>query len=198
MLNVDRAHYCPSREPYKDAPYSIDYGATISAPHMHAHALETVHERLVDGAKVLDIGSGSGYLTACFAHMVGPTGTVYGVDHIKQLVKQSEENVRRDCPELLDTGRLKLLVADGRIGLPDMAPFDVIHIGATAPGLPKQLIDQLKVGGIMVLPIQHDQKQIFESIEKTPDGKLNRKSLLHVRYVLLTDIESQLCGRLPD
>lgn len=76
---------------------------------MHAYALEYLTDKLVDGAKALDVGSGSGYLTACLAHMVGPRGTVYGVEHIKELVKQSEENVKRDCPELLESGRLKLI-----------------------------------------------------------------------------------------
>lgn len=109
MLKVDRSYYCPSRSPYQDSPYSIGYGATISAPHMHAYALEALKDKLVEGAQVLDVGSGSGYLTACMAHMVGPGGVVYGVDHIKELVSQSEENIRSDCPELLDSGRVKLL-----------------------------------------------------------------------------------------
>lgn len=108
MLKVDRSNYCPSRYPYMDAPYSIGYGATISAPHMHAYALEALKDKLVDGSRALDVGSGSGYLTSCMAHMVGPSGTVFGVEHIKELVKQSEENIRRDCSELLDSGRVKL------------------------------------------------------------------------------------------
>ena len=108
MLKVDRSHYCPSQNPYMDAPYSIGYGATISAPHMHAYALETLRDRLVDGAKVLDVGSGSGYLTACMTHMVGPQGIVLGVEHIKELVTQSEANIRRDNPELLDSGRVRI------------------------------------------------------------------------------------------
>lgn len=109
MFKVDRAHYCPSKYPYMDDPYSIGYGATISAPHMHALALEVLNDKLVDGAKVLDVGSGSGYLTVCMAHLVGPRGTVYGIDHIKQLVELSKENITKDCPELLTSGRVKLL-----------------------------------------------------------------------------------------
>lgn len=109
MLKVDRSHYCPSQQPYNDSPHPIGFGATISAPHMHAHALEVLKDRLVDGASVLDVGSGSGYLTACMAHMVGPRGTVIGVEHIEELVRQSEVNIRRDCPGLLDSGSVKLI-----------------------------------------------------------------------------------------
>lgn len=74
----------------------------------------------------------------------------------------------------------------------------MIHIGATAPGLPTQLIEQLKEGGMMVLPVQKEQCQMFESIEKLPGGKIDRKNLLSVRYVPLTDVESQLYCRQPD
>lgn len=108
MLKVDRAHYCPSDEPYLDRPCEIGFGATISAPHMHAAALETLKDKLKDGAKVLDVGSGSGYLTACMAHMVGPSGVVYGVDHIKNLVDQSIVNITNDCKDLLNSGRVKI------------------------------------------------------------------------------------------
>lgn len=69
LLATDRGHYI-KYFPYMDSPQSIGYKATISAPHMHAHALELLKDQLVEGAKALDVGSGSGYLTACFARMV--------------------------------------------------------------------------------------------------------------------------------
>lgn len=109
MLRVNRAHYCPSPTPYADTPYSIGHGATISAPHMHAHALMALKDKLVDGARVLDVGSGSGYLTSCIAHMIGPTGVVYGVDHMSELVELSKSNIQNDCKELLESGRVKLI-----------------------------------------------------------------------------------------
>ena len=67
MLDTDRGAYAP-RDPYEDHPQSIGFGATISAPHMHAAALQYLESRLIPGAKVLDVGSGSGYLTACMAY----------------------------------------------------------------------------------------------------------------------------------
>ena len=191
MLRVDRGHYCPSEQPYFDSPYSIGYGATISAPHMHAYALELLKDKLVDGAKVLDVGSGSGYLTACLAHMVGPSGMVFGVEHIKELVKQSEENIRRDCPELLESGRVKILHTDGRIGLSEYSPFDVIHVGASADGLPQALVEQLKEGGRMVIPVQKKSgHQVFECVDKQGDV-LKRTELFGVSYIPLTDANSQ-------
>lgn len=194
MSRVDRAHYCPSEHPYRDSPYSINHGATISAPHMHAYALEALKDKLVEGAKALDVGSGSGYLTACMAHMVGPTGVVYGVEHISQLVEQSQKNIRQDCGHLLDSGRVKIFQADGRAGLEEFAPFDVIHVGASADGLPERLVEQLKEGGRMVLPVQRANQcsQVFEQLDKLPGGKIERVALLDVHYVPLTDLKSQL------
>uniref|UniRef100_A0A6G1SF26 Protein-L-isoaspartate O-methyltransferase n=2 Tax=Aceria tosichella TaxID=561515 RepID=A0A6G1SF26_9ACAR len=192
MLKVDRACYCPSKQPYIDSPYSIGYNATISAPHMHAYALECLKDKLVDGARVLDVGSGSGYLTACLAHMVGPNGRVFGVEHIEELVKQSEKNIKRDCPELLESGRVKIVLADGRVGLKEYSPFDVIHVGATAEGLPQLLVDQLKEGGRMVIPVQKiSDDQIFECVDKQGDT-IRRTELLPVRYVPLTNAATQL------
>lgn len=69
MLAVDRKFFA-SYEPYSDTPQSIGYGVTISAPHMHAYALEILKDHLKEGSKALDVGSGSGYLTACMAIMV--------------------------------------------------------------------------------------------------------------------------------
>lgn len=194
MSQVDRRHYCPSGDPYLDAPHAIGYGATISAPHMHAYALEYVKDKLVEGAKVLDVGSGSGYLTACFGHMVGSTGVAYGVEHIKELVETSLQSLKRDCPELLDSGRVKIVLADGRLGLPEHAPYDVIHVGARAENLPETLVEQLKEGGRMILPVGRGDLEMFESVDKLPGGKLERNDLLTVRYIPLTDVKSQLDG----
>ena len=70
MLAVDRKEFCHTHDPYKDNPQPIGSNVTISAPHMHAHALETLAEHLKPGKRALDVGSGSGFLTACMALMV--------------------------------------------------------------------------------------------------------------------------------
>uniref|UniRef100_A0A8B9KP00 Protein-L-isoaspartate O-methyltransferase n=1 Tax=Astyanax mexicanus TaxID=7994 RepID=A0A8B9KP00_ASTMX len=149
MLATDRGIYSKDY-PYTDSPQYIGYKATISAPHMHAHALEVLGDKLTEGASALDVGSGSGYLTACFARMVGPTGKVVGIEHIDELVQASVKNVRADDPELLTSGRIKLVVGDGRLGFPDGAPYDAIHVGAAAPTIPKaeSLKDSERLVGI--------------------------------------------------
>ncbi|KTG03347.1 hypothetical protein cypCar_00014518 [Cyprinus carpio] len=136
MLATDRAHFSRCN-PYMDSPQSIGYQATISAPHMHAYALELLHDHLYEGAKALDVGSGSGILSVCFARMVGPKGKVIGIDHIKELVEDSIANVKKDDPSLISSGRIKLIVGDGRMGFTEEAPYDAIHVGAAAPTVPQ-------------------------------------------------------------
>uniref|UniRef100_A0A915IQH3 protein-L-isoaspartate(D-aspartate) O-methyltransferase n=1 Tax=Romanomermis culicivorax TaxID=13658 RepID=A0A915IQH3_ROMCU len=136
MTAVDRANYCP-HNPYHDNPQSIGYGATISAPHMHGYALELLKDHLTGGKKALDVGSGSGYLTACMAIMLGKTGKAIGIDHIEELVNFSITNVQNGNPDLLKDGRCKLITGDGRLGCPEEAPFDAIHVGAAAETLPR-------------------------------------------------------------
>mmetsp|Transcript_40769 Transcript_40769/g.130096 ORF Transcript_40769/g.130096 Transcript_40769/m.130096 type:complete len:226 (-) Transcript_40769:221-898(-) len=119
MRLVDRGHFSPSGgQAYHDSPQVIGYGATISAPHMHAFCLELLAGHLVPGARALDVGSGTGYLSAVMAQMVGPEGRVVGVEHIPQLVEMSLTNMRKDPDngKLMDSGRVRLLVALARRG----------------------------------------------------------------------------------
>ncbi|KAI1287555.1 Protein-L-isoaspartate(D-aspartate) O-methyltransferase [Halotydeus destructor] len=189
MLSVDRANYCQASYPLKDRPESIGYGQTISAPHMHAYALDMLKDQLVEGAKALDVGSGSGYLTACMAHMVGRTGSVVGVEHFPELVELAINNLQHDQPELLESERVKILLGDGRQGHEKDAPYNAIHVGAAAKQIPQPLIDQLKPGGRMVIPVGGSWYQQLFQVDKLANGKIVKKSITDVAFVPLTDVE---------
>ena len=187
MRATDRKFYCP-RNSYVDAPQSIGYDVTISAPHMHAFALELLEDKLKPGSRVLDVGAGSGYLTACFARMVG-SGMVVGVEHQPSLVKLALDNIRKDDSSLLDSGRVKIIEGDGRMGCKEFAPYDAIHVGAAAPSTPTELINQLACGGRLIVPVGPVNKtQQLMQYEKDETGVVTEKDLMSVLYVPLTDL----------
>jgi len=185
MRDTQRALYSrDSSAAYEDRPHSIGYGVTISAPHMHAYCLEILKDHLKPGASALDVGSGSGYLSACFARMVGPTGRVIGIDVIDPLIKWGRENLTRDDPAFLQTGQITIQLGDGWKGSPEHAPFDAIHVGAAAESVPQPLIDQLKRGGRMVLPVGTHSQSLVQ-IDKDMEGRVTQQVLMGVNYVPL-------------
>ncbi|KAL2862903.1 protein-L-isoaspartate O-methyltransferase [Aspergillus lucknowensis] len=206
MMAVDRAHYAPSR-PYSDSPQPIGHGATISAPHMHGHACEYLINYLRPGSRVLDIGSGSGYLTHVFANLVvdvssseGLRGQVIGVDHIQGLVDLASHNMRKseDGRKLLESERVKFFKADGRRGWPEGAPYDAIHVGAAAQELHPLLVEQLRAPGRMFIPVNAEAEQgslagVFGGgqyiwvVDKKEDGSVHKEKVFQVSYVPLTD-----------
>lgn len=195
LMNVDRANYCPT-QPYQDSPQSIGWGATISAPHMHAHAAENLLPFLRPGAKVLDVGSGSGYTLALFHQLVKaePSSKVVGVDHMQTLVDQAHLNLEKDgLAAALASGQIVNVCADGREGCAQLAPFDAIHVGAAASNeVPKMLIDQLKAPGRMFIPVEDQPgSQNIYQVDKAADGAVTQLKICGVRYVPLTDADSQ-------
>uniref|UniRef100_A0A914BXB5 Protein-L-isoaspartate O-methyltransferase n=1 Tax=Acrobeloides nanus TaxID=290746 RepID=A0A914BXB5_9BILA len=196
MLSVDRADFAPSN-PYSDSPIGIGHGATISAPHMHATALHYLEDVIKNDSHILDVGSGSGYLTMCFAKMIGPNGKVVGIEHIPELVELSIKNIKKSDASLLENGVIKIVEGDGREGYPKEAPYDAIHVGAAAPELPSQLIDQLAVGGRMVIPVGTNYQE-FLQIDKTAPDKVEKKTLMGVMYVPLTSRDQQTGIRTRD
>ncbi|KAI3761397.1 hypothetical protein L1987_51811 [Smallanthus sonchifolius] len=195
METVDRALFVPDGFPaYEDSPMQIGFNATISAPHMHATCLQLLEKHLQPGMHALDVGSGTGYLTACFALMVGPQGRAIGVEHIPELVAMSLKNVEKSVvAPLLKDGSLALPVGDGREGWPEFAPYDAIHVGAAAPEIPKPLIDQLKPGGRLVTPVGNIFQEL-KVVDKNEDGSVEVRTEIAVRYVPVTSRQAQLRG----
>jgi len=94
---------------------------------------------LENSKRVLDVGSGSGYFTCLMSKMMNG-GFVYGVDHIKELTQLSVKNIEKNHKNLLNDGNLIIRTSDGRLGLPEHAPYDCIHVGAAVDELPRKLI----------------------------------------------------------
>ena len=160
MIKVDRAHYCANPSvAYQDSPQSIGHAATISAPHMHASAAESLLPLLpLNSARplrVLDIGSGSGYLTHVLAELVGEEGKVVGVEHIKELRDLGERNMGKseEGRRLLRMQNVRFVVGDGRKGWIDEGEkegeegWDAIHVGAAAARIHDELVKQLRQPG---------------------------------------------------
>ncbi|PSC68503.1 L-isoaspartate(D-aspartate) O-methyltransferase [Micractinium conductrix] len=193
LRRVDRAHYVdrgiPHAYAYQDSPLPIGYHETISAPHMHATCLELLRDHLKPGARVLDVGSGSGYLSAAMGLMVGETGKVVGIEKHPELAALSVSNVRRDHPELLDGGAVQLRAGNvlGDV-LEREEGFDAIHVGAAASSLPDILVRKLNPGGRMVIPVGPQwEYQVMQVVDKDREGQVKKHNLMHVRYVPLTE-----------
>ena len=170
MMGIDRAEFVTEGNPYSDTPQPIGFNATISAPHMHAFALETLAPSLKCDGKALDIGSGSGYMTAALLAMMGGKGRVVGVEHIPELVKQSLTNLSQSHQAQLDQELIRIVEGDGRLGYAEEAPYDCIHIGAKAKRLDPGILDQLKTGGMLLAPIGEGDFQEMVLFRKLPGG----------------------------
>lgn len=156
---------------------------------MHANACESLLDYLQPGSQVLDIGSGSGYLTAVLANLVGTSGTVIGIDHEKPLVELAHTNMSKseDGRRMLDSGRVKFVLGDGRKGWNEGAPYDAIHVGAAAAEHHKELTEQLKAPGRLFVPVAELRQQYIYVIDKKDDGSVEKKKMYGVQYVPLTD-----------
>lgn len=149
---VDRADFVPAelaREAYWNYPLPIGYDQTISQPLTVAFMLELLNVRA--GDKVLDVGAGSGWQTALLAYLVGKEGTVVAIERIPELKEMAESNIGKY--KELNT-RVKIILGDGSKGMPKEAPFGRIIAGAAAGNIPEAWLRQLRIGGVLVAPVE--------------------------------------------
>ena len=189
---VDRGRYVAApykAEAYVDSPLPIGHSQTISAPHMHAACCEQLIAQLRPGARVLDVGSGSGYLTAVLAQLVKPNGMVQGVELVPALAERSIAALDAD-PAVraarAEGVRVEVRTADAHWGVPEGAPYDAIHVGAAAEAVPDALVEQLQRGGRMIIPVgPHGWTQVLKCIDKDAQGHVTERDLMGVQYVPL-------------
>lgn len=136
---------------------------------------------LIPGARVLDVGCGSGYLTVAMGLMIG-SGKVVGIDHIPELIELSNANMHKHHSNL--SSIVEFVCGDGREGWPQAAPYNFIHVGAASKNVPKPLIEQLAPNGMLIIPVG-ELFQTIRIIRKDSHGDLSQEETLDVRYVPL-------------
>ena len=145
---------------YEDTALPIGHGQTISQPYIVARMTEALLERM-PGYTVLEVGTGSGYQTAVLARLVR---RVYSVERIEDLVTLARHRFRQ-----LKIRNVRVKHSDGKMGLPEYGPFDGIMVTAAPEGIPRALVAQLCVGGVMILPIGTSEEQVLVRVTRTED-----------------------------
>ena len=175
MAKVPREEFIPldaRADAYEDGPLPIGYDQTISQPYIVAFMTEQLRPKPSD--RVLEIGSGSGYQAAILAELVSD---VYTIDIVEPLAKTAEATLQR-----LGYKNVHVKVGDGYKGWPEEAPFDAVIVTCAPEKVPQPLVDQLKDGGRMVIPVGERFAQQLYLLEKK-NGQLKESATLPVRFV---------------
>jgi protein-L-isoaspartate(D-aspartate) O-methyltransferase len=145
---------------YEDAPIPIGFGQTASQPSLQALYIQLLE--LGPHDKVLEIGTGSGFQTALLAQLVD---RVYSVERIRELSVRA-----RDALDRLRLHNVALMVGDGTVGWSRYAPYDAILVAAGSPEVPEPLVEQLAIGGRMLVPVGSREMQRLVKVTRTPHG----------------------------
>lgn len=161
MEEVDRRDFVRTSDrlsAYDDTPLFIGQGQTISAPHMVAMMLEEL--KLSENDNLLEIGSGCGYHAAVASRLVSKVTTIERIPYIYELA----------CENLDSYDNIEIINGDGSRGFMDNGPYQKIMVTCGAPRVPPPLIDQLEIGGLMVIPVGGRGVQELLTVERTTDG----------------------------
>ena len=183
MLRIKREFFVPEHlkeSAYIDTPLPIPGNQTISAPHMHALCLEYLE--LKKGEKFLEVGAGSGIFLAYAYELIKERNKVFGIE----IVPETYEFARKNLEKAKYSNKVRLILGDGSLGLPEEAPFDKILISAAAPKFPPPLIKQLKENGIILGMIgsPYGEQYLVRGVKKK--GRLKTERILGVIFVPLT------------
>jgi protein-L-isoaspartate(D-aspartate) O-methyltransferase len=183
MLDIPRHFFLSEAQQmkaYDDGPLPIGGGQTISQPYIVASMIELIEP--LPEHRVLEVGVGSGYSIAVLRRIVKE---VYGVERDQNLLNQAQARLKQ-----LNLGEVQLKVGDGSQGWSEAAPFDAILVDAAAPHVPPSLVDQLKPGGNLIIPVGDRSEQDLVRIHKTSASHIQEKSLYKVKFVPLIGAES--------
>jgi protein-L-isoaspartate(D-aspartate) O-methyltransferase len=178
MASVPRHEFVPEaqrRWAYDDGPLPIGYGQTISQPYIVAVMTEQLDPQPTH--RVLEIGTGSGYQAAVLAKLVKE---IYSIEIIEPLATRAAADLQR-----LGYQNVFVRAGDGYQGWPDKAPFDSVIVTCAPERVPQPLVDQLKEGGHMLIPVGPPLDQQLYVLEKQ-DGKIKQRAVLPVRFVPMT------------
>jgi protein-L-isoaspartate(D-aspartate) O-methyltransferase len=162
-------------EAYADHPIPIAEKQTTSQPYMIAAMVQAAE--IKPGDRVLEIGAGSGYQTAVLAELASQ---VFAVERYASLTETAQKTLER-----LGYRNAKIVTGDGSLGLPEAAPFDAIIVSAAAPSIPQALVDQLAVGGRLLIPIGEADQQVLQLVQRSADGGTSVRTLEGCRFVPL-------------
>jgi protein-L-isoaspartate(D-aspartate) O-methyltransferase len=160
-----------------DMPLSIGFNQTISQPSTVVAMTEALEVK--KNQKILEIGTGSGWQAAILSYLVGEKGYVYSIEIIKELAEFAQKNIKR-----LRIKNVEIIAGDGSTGFEEKAPFDRMIVTAAAPDIPKPLLDQLSIGGIMVIPVGNLYLQEMYVVKKLKN-KIEKKSIGNFMFVPL-------------
>lgn len=161
---------------YEDHPLPIDEGQTISQPYMVAYMAESLELEATD--RVLEIGTGSGYSAAVLSRIAAE---VYTVEHFPSLAASADERLQR-----LGYDNIRIFVGDGTLGWPEHAPYDAIVVTAGAPRVPEPLLEQLVVGGRLVVPVGPNHfVQSLVRVRRVKKDEYKQENLMAVQFVPL-------------